>query len=295
VSQLISFSDQASGSLILAGGAAAALGVAVAGSFRPRIGAPAALLLALAATAALSAGATAYDANATRASAAALLPPDHSWIDHAATGDVTLLRGPGSAGHDGMEQLFWNRSVTRVALLPGAAPIDSFASPVVSVTSSGRLRLGSAPVRGTLLLDQTASTIQPRDGRVLARTKYYVLWQTRGQARLALEVRGRSADGWLASRGWVEIWPASGNGLHGRLMFRLQASGRPNTVRLRVAGGPQKTVRLTARGSTSVSLPVCSAGPARISFAASNARPLNGHIVAVRGSLPVFRPDPRVC
>ncbi|MGZ4384916.1 MAG: hypothetical protein ACXVY3_09980, partial [Gaiellaceae bacterium] len=109
-----------------AGAVAAAVGlmsvVAVLASRRPRLGTPVVLGLALLATGAASAGAVALDVQSTKNLRRIVFPAaDPSWVDHAKVGPVTLLQSyTGGGGGFTLQELFWNRSITSVALLPGA-------------------------------------------------------------------------------------------------------------------------------------------------------------------------------
>src|SRR5262249_27976034 len=113
-SELIQHTSAASGSLLFAAGASVLVLAGLAASLRPQGGPPVALGLALLVTAAVSGGAVAFDAASTRAAAGDHLAADRSWIDDAHVGPVTFLRSPGTQGHAGIEQLFWNRSVDGV-------------------------------------------------------------------------------------------------------------------------------------------------------------------------------------
>src|SRR5207237_8500193 len=97
-----------------------------------------------------SVGAFAFDAQNARNVRSSHLPPDLRWIDHAARGHgpVTLLQTPGAPRGRALEQLFWNSSVTRIALLKGAIPTDAFDAERVRTQRDGRLVGPRGPLRG---------------------------------------------------------------------------------------------------------------------------------------------------
>src|SRR5581483_54424 len=122
--------------------------VAVLASRRPRLGTPLVLGLALLATGAASAGAVIFDVQNSDRVRKALLPRNPSWVDAARVGRVTLLEAY-SAGRTGsLQQLFWNRSITRVVLLPGGFPFDSFRTERARVGADGSLSVDGRPLRG---------------------------------------------------------------------------------------------------------------------------------------------------
>ena len=288
----------ASGSFVLAAGAAVLLLLAVAASTRPRAGTPLVLGLALTTAAAASVGAVSFDAGSARRAAADYLAPDRSWVDHARVGPVTFVRSPGTPGHDGIEQLFWNRSIERVVHLPGSMLLDQFSAEVVSVRPDGALHVGGRPLAGTLLLDDSAATLQPRGGHVVARTPNYVLWRPEGPPRLGLELRGRYSDGWLAPEGLLQLWPERpGEGVRGRFVLHLSAPAgfASNTIRLRANGVTLAVARVPTGRGANLSVALCLPGPARIVFQARKYQFVDGRLVSVRASAPVFRPDPQAC
>src|SRR5207249_905689 len=75
--------------------------------------------------------------------------------------------------------------------------------------SHGVVRSGGRALRGPLVVDGYASTVQLADARLVARAPRDTLVLPRGPARLRLYVIGRAADGLLVgSRGALLFWTA---------------------------------------------------------------------------------------
>ena len=185
------------GDLVVAA-AAALLSVAAAlGPWRPRIALPALLGASIVAAAASLAGVTALDHSNSVRLLHRYLPAERSWVDAAHVGHATLVEAAGNRPSDGEEQLFWNRSLRRVAVLPGGSPPDRLAVANVSIDSHGVLHDRGRTLRGPLVVDGYASTVEFRDARVVASAPRDRLVVPKGVARLRLYVLGRSTDGLL--------------------------------------------------------------------------------------------------
>ena len=61
------------------------------------------------------------------------------WVDRSGLKDVTIFQTQGSNRAAAMEQLFWNRSISRVGLLYGGIAPDAFRADSFRVTERGRL------------------------------------------------------------------------------------------------------------------------------------------------------------
>ena len=202
------------------------------------------------------------------------LPADRTWVDAAHLGPATLLEAAGNRPTDGEEQLFWNRSLQRVAVLPGGGPPDRLAAASVSIDSHGVVRSGGRALRGPLVVDGYASTVQLADARLVARAPRDTLILPRGPARLRLYVIGRAADGLLVgSRGALLFW-----------------TDRPGVLVVRVSG---RDLRIGARhvhGAAILRLPVCRAGRFAIGVTTTIDRIIAGRPAGGRMSLPRFVP-----
>src|SRR4051812_46117384 len=179
---------------------------AALGPWRPRLATPLLLGLALAGSAAALAEATSFDHLNSRIKVDLYLPAERSWIDAQQLGPATLLEAAGSHPTDGEEQLFWNRSLRRVALLPSGSPPDRLAATQLRIDARGALLAHGQPLRGPLVVDGFGSTVRLQDARVVAAAPHDRLWLPRADARIRLYVAGRSESGWLWRSGRIMYW-----------------------------------------------------------------------------------------
>jgi hypothetical protein len=275
------------GSLALAAAAAALLAIAVLASRSPRHATPIVLGLAVVAATAAWAGAVAFDNRNSKAVKTAFLPAEPSWIDRLGVDDVVLVRGPHGVKTEALEQLFWNRSLARVALLPGAEEVDHVHSPRLRVAPDGRLLLDSRPLRDPVLIDGYAGLIRLAEADVLGSSPSSTLWRPRGDARLSLYFAGRYSDGWLAGAGRLYLWPRRPGGVvSGRLQLPLAAPPSPVTLRFHPKGARPLVVHLRAGEARTVSLPVCSRGPWYVTFTSDDRGFVGGRVVSARAGEP---------
>jgi hypothetical protein len=287
-------------SAVVAAAVAALTLIAVLASRRPRLGTPMVLGFALLATGAASAGAVVFDVQTTARLKKALLPADPSWVDQARVGDVTLLQafsGPRAAS---LQELFWNRSITRVALLPGASRFDNFPTERARVGADGAVTVNGRPIQGPLLVDTFGSTVRLRGARELESGPTASLWlpDRATSPRLAFYALGRYHDGWLAAAGAMYVWPeAVGRPVSGWITVRLTASRLIGATRLTFAVSPTRNIRIQLRPGQSrqVRLPVCARSDAHVTYR-SNVRAFIGlRVVSARATRPVFTPSPAAC
>ena len=198
------------GALTVALIAAALSGAAALVAFR-KLPAAVALVIAIAACSALSAGASSFDQR-TSTSLRHTLPTNLRWVDDARLGAVDLVAPPGARKEQSWEQLFWNRSVQRLLLL-GSPPIDHFATKQVQVARDGRLLVDGRADRRPLLVQTYASTVQLAGAKRVRHQLIFDLYRPTGTPRLRLIAAGRYADDWLAPRGAITIWSAHGGTL----------------------------------------------------------------------------------
>jgi hypothetical protein len=278
------------GSLLVAA-AAALLAVAAAGfAYRPRR-APLALGLAACCLVLASAGAFALDhLNATRARET-YLPADARWVDRAGLGETTFVHTPGTPRPVALEQLFWNRSVTKLVRLRRADPVDVFSAPQLHIARDGTLLLRGRPLRTPLLVSRYAVDADLVNATRVDGTNLLDLWRPDGTPRLSLLAGGRYYDGWLADRGWIRVWPSRGPRVRGvlRLRLRLPASARPTRLSVR-APGFRRSVLVRPDGNALLSVPVSSRGPWTIHFRTvkGGAYLTDGRPVSVLSSPPLF-------
>jgi hypothetical protein len=282
---------------------AAAVGVmslvAVLASRRPRVGTPVVLALALLALGAASAGAVALDVASTASLKRAYLPRDPSWVDRARVGDVTLLQSYSGVRAITLQELFWNRSIKRVVLLPGAARFDAFRTEQARASGDGSLFVSGREVTGPVLVDTFGSTVRLRGARVLESGPTATLWlPVRAERpRLAFYALGRYYDEWLGSAGAFFAWPQQvGARVSGWISMRLTAQRSLGSARLTFNDGQtRRSVTIPAGASRLVRIPVCAVRRARVTFN-SNVQALVGlRPVSVRSTVPTFTQSPSAC
>ena len=272
--------------------------VAVAASGRPRLGTPLALGLALVATATASAGAVAFEVATTTHAKSAYLPADASFVDRAKLRHVALLVAENGTRSAAFQTLFWNRSIDRVLLLPGAEKFDVFASEDVTVTGDGSLLVNGRAIRSPLLVDGFGSTVRLRGARRIVSGPASTLWAPTGRLRLALYATGRYSDGWLSGRGSITVWPATkGAPVQGRLTMTLSvpADSKPVTIKFRLPGGRRTDVRVHPGVRPQIDLAACASGRWRATFRGQGLSFAGPRLVSVRATAPVFTPDPSAC
>jgi hypothetical protein len=271
--------------------------VAVLASRRPRLGTPVVLGLALLATGVASAGAVALDVENSSLVRKATLPNEPSWVDRAHVGHVTLLQSARGSRGSSLQELFWNRSVTRAALLPGATKFDAFRTDAVRVRDDGSMSVNGRPLGGPLLVDTFGSTIGLWGASELESGPTASLWVPHpgDRPRLRLYVQGVYHDGWLGDAGSAYLWPERrGGAVSGWLSMRLTASLGAMTVTFTLPDR-RVAVQLGAGESKLLRLPVCATGLAQLGYR-SNVRAIAGvRLVSAKTSMPVFTPSPSAC
>jgi hypothetical protein len=288
-----------------AGVVAAAVGlmtvVAVLVSRRPRLATPVVLGLALFATGAASAGAIVLDVQSSTNLRKIVLPPDPSWVDKAHVGPVTLLQAyTGARAETSVQELFWNRSITRVALLPGAAKFDVFRTASVDIGHDGSLTIGGKPLGGPLLVDTAGSTVRFLGGHVIQATPTATLWRPDPavRPRLRLYAMGRYSDGWLANFGAIYVWPSvPGRRVEGWLSMRLRSLPNVGPVTLTFQFGPtaRRKVRVGTGRAQLVRIPICGDRDAYVTYRSGKLVVSGRRGLSVKSTAPVFTPDPSAC
>lgn len=238
VLRLESLTSVGNGSLAVAlvAGLLSVVGALVA--FR-KVPAALALVAAIAAGCALSAGASSFDTLSSK-NVRKSLPADLRWVDHANLGNVDLVAPPGSQKEQSWLQLFWNTSLTRL-LLVGSPPIDQFRAKPVRVAPDGRMLVDGRATRRPLLVQTYGSTVQLTGVRRIRHEPIFDLYRPVGTPRLQLIAAGRFLDGWLAPRGAFTVWTRKGGTL--ALVLRLPKGTRVTPVHF-TAKGIDRTVRV---------------------------------------------------
>jgi hypothetical protein len=285
------FGGVAGGSLVwaLAAGAVAVLAALLARTRRATVAVTA---LALAAPAAAAFAATSYDLRYDASVRNDYLPADRSWVDHAAAGDVALVYSKGIP-KEGLEQLFWNRSVRRILLLPGAPPLDAYGADKLSIAPDGTLLDAGRPLDQPLLVDGGAAVITLRGARRVAASQTYELWTPAGKPRLSYYATGWYRDGWLGTGGAFRLW---GRHIAGRIRFTVSraAGDEPATLSLRTPAG---RMRITVRpGETrTVSLTACGTAHWKATFGVDRLVLFGSRLLGMRATEPVWTPDRGAC
>ena len=287
------FGSPGSGSLAVAL-AAAMLGIAVIGlSARPALATSVALTAALIASAAASVGAIAFDNRNSASVRSAFLPAEPSWVDRAGFDEVTLVRAPHGLRTEALEQLFWNPSVDRVVLLPGAEEVDHFHSSALTLGNDGSLRSEGRPLTGPVVVDGYGGTIVLAEADRIASSQSFTLWRTHGAARMSLYMAGRYSDGWLAGMGRLFLWPERTGGLiERRVSLTLTAPPGADgmTIRLQEPGRPALDVPLVPGRSETVVFDVCSRGSWQLTYSSSMRGFVGSRVVSARSSEPRVSP-----
>ena len=270
--------------------------VAAAMGFYPRAAAPVLVAIAIAGACVCSYGAVTLGHQAASNVYSTTLWPDPSYVDHANLGSVALLETPSNDRGFATEQLFWNRSLDRLLLLPDSAPPDAFKAEQTTIGADGSLLVGGKAYAGPLLVDNYSATADFRGARQVARTRIYRLLAPTGTPRLSLYVTNRFYDGWLGLTGGIQLWPEQGKELAGRVAFSLSLpTGLPETtMRLKTPDGLRE-VRVGPGRMVPVSLPVCSSGSWTTSYEGPVSTNFGERLVTVRATKPAYTPDPAAC
>src|SRR6185436_19889073 len=150
--------------------------VAAATGFFPRVALPLLVALAIAAGCVASVGAVSLGHQAASNVYDTTLWPDPSYVDHADLGNVALLAAPSNDRGFTTEQLFWNRSIDRLLVLPDASPPDAFKFEQTTIGEDGSILVGGEAYTGPLLVDAYSATTEFRGARQIARTRIYKLY-----------------------------------------------------------------------------------------------------------------------
>jgi hypothetical protein len=286
------------GSIAAALAGTAALIALVACSARTRIAAPVGIALAVVLSGGFAAAGVVFDQENARSVRQAFLPADPSWVDHANVGEVSLLRNIAGVRGGAYQQLFWNRSVKELLLMPGAPEIDPFRADRVEIADDGSLMVGDRVLTNALLVDERAVTTVFSGAQKVASAPGYSLYRPAGRPRLSLYFLARYDDGWMGDRGTINLWPRPGSDrLEGTLVFDLESPAPlgATTVNFHLPGGRVAHIRVAAGESTTVRLPVCSDGP-WVTGVQSKMRGFVGERpVSVKAGIPRFSPGRSGC
>jgi len=278
------------GSLFIALCAAVLACLAAGAAFRAQL-AWIAVGATLVASCAVSVGAVSFDHRVAANVRATFLPPDASWVDHARVGKATLIQTPATPHARAHEQLFWNRSLTRLTFLDEASPVDAFGHPRVTVADDGRLLLGGRTLQGPVAISNYAVRAQLSGAAMVAHGADYELWRPQGTPRMALFVGGLYHTGWLAPAGHVTVWPARNGRVAGTLRIPLSLPAATKRTVLHLEGpGVDRRVAVTPGQNHVLSVAVDYRGPWTLSWHSDRVGYLqpDDTPVSVRSATPTF-------
>jgi hypothetical protein len=278
------------GSLFVALAAAALACLAAGAAFRARL-AWFAVGATLVASCAISIGAVSFDHHVVQTVRETYLPPDASWVDHAHAGDATLIQTPATPHARAHEQLFWNRSLKRLAFLDQASPIDAFGHPHVTVADDGRLVVGGKTLRGAIVISNFAVRARLTNAVAIARGADYELWRPLGTPRMALFVGGLYHDGWLAPAGHLTLWPARDGRVRGTLRLPLSLPAATQRTVLHLEGpGVDRRVAVSPGQNRVVTIKISQRGPWTLSFHSNRIGYLqpDDRPISMQAGMPVF-------
>lgn len=222
------------------------------------------------------------------------LASDPSFVDAHHLGPVAFVAGWGDDKIDVLNYLFWNRSVDRVLLLPGARKVDVFDAAELRVAADGTLTARGETVRGPLLVDAYASYIRLRGAHVLDTSPNYDLWvPDGGTPRLALYLAGRYRDGWVAPRARLDVWARHPGTL--TLPLLVPSDGLRTTLRIELPGRKQRSYQLVPGKRLVLSLPVCRTGNWHVLLAFEQSGVSLGRLVSARSGTPRLTPGAAGC
>jgi hypothetical protein len=287
-------------SVAILGGLAVTTAVAVLASFvHRRVATTAALLGAACVMTATSVAAYSYDARNARNVRDVFAGPSPSWIDALHVGPARMIVLPDDLRTDSLEQLFWNRSVDRVTVLPSAFPIDMLPVQQGSFAHDGTVLTSGRPTTGPVLLDEYGSSVQVRSATRLGASPTSVLYRPHGALRLRLLAVGEYHDHWLADRGGVVVFPdRAGGRIAGRVVFAVEDPLGARAATLAFRRGARRVASFDVRGGEAriLSVPVCASGTTVVDFHGTTTGQLtDGRLVSVRSMPPRFVADRRAC
>ena len=287
------------GALVIA---LAATGLALASLGLPRLSARHALTvglgLACAACIPVAFGATKLDLLYSKLATHATFPGSRTWIDDAHVGNSVFLWNGGSRG-DAFTQLFWNRSLERVYLMPGSPRFDIAQPRRVEIAGDGTVLAKGKPIRAAVLTDTWAAVVRLRNASHVAKTGLDDLYAVRGPVQLALYANGIYRNGVSQPTSDIRLWPErTGGVVHGRLTFKVGApKAFPRPVKLTVtpSHGAPYDVRLTPGSSRSLTFDVCSRGTWKVRLHTNGQYWYAGAVIGFEASQPNWRPDASAC
>lgn len=259
MSELGKLLGEGNASLLIAitAGLLALAAIAVARNWGSRTALGAALLSLIVA----SVGAVVGDAAYSQHERATVVGSDASWIDGAVDQPVTLVQTPAVPVGPSLQQLYWNKAISREVTLGRAQPTDPYAPTPTTIPAADGTLTG---VQRAFVFQSSGATAQFSNARLTARNKTFLLFLASSAPRLSVLELGRYHDGWLAGSGRLTVWqppssrprdvlfqlslPPDSQAVHirfGHKSFTVRSS-KPTAVVLALGGGRSSSFSFTA-------------------------------------------------
>jgi hypothetical protein len=284
---------EASAIFALVATALAAVGAAAA---KLRSGWLVALVLSLAGSAVVLAGASSWSGKLDHLGMSKYVPWDVSWVDRHDGGKATMLVVGHAWNGQALGTLFWNPSVSHVVRMPGAAKVDWLNDPLVNVDALGVVRMHGKPLTGQLLVDASPVTaVRLADARPEAEFAAATLWRPQHVVRLAVVMNNRFPDGTVLRTGSIDVWSGT------RRMagwIELSATSPRVLGRSEIEVGDIEhhvTVEIPSGGTRLVRVRACGAGHWSGAFGVRPALELPRGWTSPLLSVARYVPDPRAC
>lgn len=173
-----------------------------------------------------------------------LVGNDKRWLDRSTSGPVDFLTGGEAPWPAVYENIFWNRSLTRVSTLPGFAVPGPLPQTPVGPQTDGRIVDASGrPLSARFVVASNTLTLFGRKLRAPRRTKL-VLWRVQPPVRLSTWLTGLSiVTTGVDPRGDLSVGGGLGSdaklvayACSGAFKVKLVAHGAPTRVTVRTNG-----------------------------------------------------------
>lgn len=246
-------------SLAVAGAATLLVAAGVVASWRPGRGSVLVLGLTALTLSVMAAAAASFDARLSARVARTTLGPDPAWILRSGVGSVDVLQTPYSSRVQISDHLFWNPNIERILRMRDASEVDVYGSVSTHVAADGRIVAGGEIVRGPLLVQEYASTVDVEGAELVGRHVSHSLWRPSENEtpRLAMLFAGRYLDGFMGSFARITVWPAGTEPRRATLVVRFRLPEDVTATTLDVRGpGISRRLRLTPGRWSTLSVPV---------------------------------------
>lgn len=226
----------------------------------------------------------------------------HHWIDAAGYPAVVDLSNTSTRRLDLDVQMFWNRSLNRVATLPGTSPPDAFHVSKFTVGDDGTVLVDGKPAsQVALLVDRYQTYAKFANTHKVATRDLWYLYAPTQRPRLTAYVTGFFGLGYLGVNGAAVLWPQQPGYFEMKVWSDTNAAIATHLIWFR---GKRTFAKVTVRPRehTEIKLPVCRTGRAwQVNFRSTGGS-FNGatlivdnNLLSVHAGPPRFVPDPHAC